>query len=423
MTEFNNTSDAAPIQPPAIKVASLGIKYFLNYEKEKTSGRHPLAFLRRRRRKEFWALKDINFETRKGEIFGIIGANGAGKSTLLKIIAGIIPSTDGEVVVNGTLAPFIELGAAINPELTGAENIYMTGSIYKIPRKEIDLNFDPIVDFSELRNFIHTPVKNYSSGMFVRLAFSTILFFNPDIVLIDEVFAVGDEAFQQKSFEKMVAFRQAGASIVIVSHDSNLLSQICDRILVLDRGTTAFLGPTQEAVDFYHKLIRRGGGMETDQRLEEAPEKAEAASDARRWGNKQVVITSVEFVSEDGRVKDAFRQGDYFEARISYESHLTKASPVFGVAFATIYKLLIYGPNTLEAGLSEKIGKKGKVRFIVPELPLIEGDYLFSASAYDWTLQTAYDHHELMYHFRVLRRGIREFGCVKLDCRWDVESD
>ena len=417
-------SDAARTVQPAITVSSVGIKYFLNYEQEKTSGRHPFAFLKRRRRRAFWALKDISFETRKGEIFGIIGANGAGKSTLLKIIAGIIPSTEGDVAVNGTLAPFIELGAAINPELTGAENIYMTGSIYKIPRREIALNFDRIVDFSELRNFIYTPVKNYSSGMFVRLAFSTILFFNPDIVLIDEVFAVGDEAFQQKSFEKMVAFRQAGASIVIVSHDSNLLNQICDRILVLDRGKTAFLGASQEAIDFYHRLIRRGGGMETDKRLDEpAPAASGAEADARRWGNKQVVITSVEFVDKDGKVKDAFSQGEYFEARISYESHLTKTAPVFGVAIATLYKLLIYGPNTLEANLSEKIGKKGAVRFIVPELPLIEGDYLFSAAAYDWTLQTAYDHHELMYHFRVLRRGGREFGCVKLDCRWDVESD
>ena len=422
MTEFNNKSNAAPIQPPAITVSSVGIRYFLNCEQEKTGGRRSFAFLRRRRRREFWALKDISFEARTGEIFGIIGANGAGKSTLLKIIAGIIPSTEGEVAVNGTLAPLIELGAAINPELTGAENIYMTGSIYKISRREIDRNFDRIVDFSELRNFIHTPVKNYSSGMFVRLAFSAILFFKPDIVLIDEVFAVGDEAFQRKSFEKMVAFRQAGASIVIVSHDSNLLKQICDRILVLDRGTTAFLGPTQEAVDYYHGLIWKSRGMDTDQRLEGTAGDTDAVASARRWGDKQVVITSVAFVDQDGRVKKAFSQGDYFEARISYESRLTKTAPVFGVAIATIYKLLIYGPNTLEAGLSDKIGRKGTLRFIVPELPLIDGDYLFSASAYDWTLQSAYDHHELMYHFRVLKRGGREFGCVKLDCRWGVES-
>jgi len=421
MTEIENKSEAAPAKS-AVTVSGVGIKYFLNYEKEKAGARHPLAFLKRRRRQEFWALKDISFEARRGEIFGIIGANGAGKSTLLKIIAGIIPSTEGEVAVNGKLAPFIELGAAINPELTGAENIYMTGSIYKIPKREIDRSFDRIVDFSELRNFIHTPVKNYSSGMFVRLAFSTILFFKPDVVLIDEVFAVGDEAFQQKSFEKMVAFRQAGASIVIVSHDSNLLNTICDRILVLDRGKTAFLGPAQQAVDFYHRLIRRGGGMEDDKRLATPLPAAGAAADARRWGNKQVVITGVEFVDREGRKAEAFGQGDYFEARISYQSRLKDTTPVFGVAIATLYKLLIYGPNTLEANVSGKVGNKGTVRFIVPELPLIEGDYLFSASAYDWALQTAYDHHELMYHFRVLRKGNREFGCVKLDCRWDIQS-
>lgn len=406
----------------AVKVASVGIKYSLRYEPESVGGGNPFFRLQKRRRKEFWALKDISFETYQGEIFGIIGANGAGKSTLLKIIAGIMPPTDGGVSVTGTLAPFIELGAAFNPELTGAENIFLTGSIYKIPRKEVRASFDKIVDFSELRNFIHTPVKNYSSGMFVRLAFSIILFFRPEIVLIDEVFSVGDEAFQQKSFEKIFSFRKTGASIIIVSHDSNLLNQICDRLLVLDRGTMAFLGPPKEAVDFYHRLLNQGKGLDSDKRLDERAAPA-VVSATRQWGDKRVTLTSVRFVDAQGRVQDAFYQGDYFEAQIAYVSNLEKMTPVFGVAIATIYKLLIYGPNTLEAELSEKIGTRGVLRFIIPSLPLLEGDYLFSAAAYDWTLQTAYDHHDLLYHFRVLRRGNRTFGCVKIDCRWDVKKD
>lgn len=405
----------------AVKVASVGIKYSLRYEAENAGLEKSVFPFRRRRKKEFWALKDISFETYPGEIFGIVGANGAGKSTLLKIIAGILPSTEGDVTVTGTLAPFIELGAAFNPELTGAENIFLTGAIYKISKKEVRAAFDKIVDFAELRNFIHAPVKNYSSGMFVRLAFSIILFFRPEVVLIDEVFSVGDEAFQQKSFEKMFSFRKAGASIIIVSHDAVLLNQICDRLLVLDRGTMAFLGPPKEAVDFYHGLLRRGQGLDADDRLK-MRDSPEAAVDKQQWGDQRVTITSVCFVDAQGKAKDIFYQGDYFEAQIAYVSRLEKTTPVFGVAIATIYKLLIYGPNTLEDELSQKIGTQGTVRFIIPALPLLEGDYLFSAAAYDWTLQTAYDHHDLMYHFRVLRRGSRTFGCVKIDCRWDVKK-
>jgi ABC-type polysaccharide/polyol phosphate transport system ATPase subunit len=405
-----------------VKVSSVGIKYSLHYEPESGREGNPFFRFKRRRRKEFWALKNISFETSRGEIFGIIGANGAGKSTLLKIIAGIIPSSEGRVSVTGTLAPFIELGAAFNADLTGAENIFLAGSIYKVPKKEVRSSFNQIVDFAELRNFIDTPVKNYSSGMFVRLAFSIILFFRPEIVLIDEVFSVGDEAFQQKSFEKIFSFRNTGASIIIVSHDSQLLNQMCDRILVLDRGTMAFLGPPKEAVDFYHRLLRRGEGLDADARLEKQAGPA-AVSETRRWGNKKVLLTSVRFVDDRGQAKDAFYQGDYFEAQIAYVSHLEKTTPVLGVAIDTIYKLLIYGPNTLEASLSKKIGRRGVLRFIIPSLPLLEGDYLFSAAAYDWTLQTAYDHHQQMYHFRVLRRGGRTFGCVKIDCRWDIRKD
>jgi ABC-type polysaccharide/polyol phosphate transport system ATPase subunit len=327
----------------AVRIEGLGVRYYLHYEKGPSGVQTARpGLIKRRGRRELWALRDIGLSIGRGEIFGIIGANGAGKSTLLKVLAGIIPPTEGSVEVSGILAPFIELGAAINPELTGAENIFLTGSIYRVPRREIRANFNRIVEFAELRNFIDTPVKNYSSGMFVRLAFSSILFFRPDILLVDEVFSVGDEAFQQKSFD-----------------------------------------------------------------------------DARRWGDGRVRIVSVTFVGRDGRAKTDFRTGEYFEARIGYESKLAGEAPVFGVAFATIYRLLINGPNTLAGPVAGEFRPSGSVRFIVPELPLLAGDYLFSASCYDRTLQTAYDHHELMHHFRVSGAGGREFGCVRIDSRWE----
>ena len=441
----------------AVRIDRLGVRYYLHYGKGPAGARTARPGLTKRRgRRELWALRDIDLSIGRGEIFGIIGANGAGKSTLLKVLAGIIPPTEGSVEVSGTLAPFIELGAAINPELTGAENVFLTGSIYRVPRREIRANFNRIVEFAELRNFIDTPVKNYSSGMFVRLAFSSILFFRPDVLLVDEVFSVGDEAFQQKSFEKVVSFKNDGATVIIVSHDSGLVGRICDRVLVLDQGRMSCLAPAPEAVEHYHGLLMQGRGLASGEApgrtADGAPpapsprsEIAEAAQagggdagagrgislsaaegsaaddvrDPRRWGDGRVRIVSVKFVGPDGREKAEFRTGEYFEARIGYESKLSGEAPVFGVAFATIYRLLINGPNTLAGPAAGDFRPSGAVRFIVPELPLLPGDYLFSASCYDRSLQTAYDHHELMYHFRVAGGGGREFGCVRIDSRWE----
>jgi ABC-type polysaccharide/polyol phosphate transport system ATPase subunit len=403
----------------AIRVDKLGVEFFL-------SGR---------RKREFWALRDVSFEVAPGEIFGVIGGNGAGKSTLLKVIAGIYPATAGTVEARGAVAPLIELGGAVNPELTGAENIFLVGSIYRVPRREVRRSFDEIVEFAGLRRFIDTPVKNYSSGMFIRLAFSTIIFFRPDIVLIDEVFSVGDEVFQQKSFEKILGFKERGATIVIVSHDLNLMEQVCGRAMVLSRGRAAFVGPVGEAVGKYRELVREGEVLDAEGR-EEGRGAAETAgretaggkADLKRWGNRKVEIRGVEFVDEAGRAKRTFAPGERFEARIPYRSALGAGErPVFGVAINTAYRMLIYGPNTLEAGwpAGRAIPGEGVVKFVIPELPLFPGEYLFSAAVYDPALQVAYDHHNMLYSFKVASSpgmpATREFGLVKIRSLWAIE--
>lgn len=483
----------------AVRVNSLGIRFFLP---ARDGGR---------RKEEFWALRDINLEVKKGEVFGIIGSNGSGKSTLLKIIASIYPATTGKAEVRGKVAPLIELGAAFNPELTGAENIYLAGSIYRVPRKVIKEKFESIVEFSGLRKFIHTPIKNYSSGMFIRLAFSVIIFFEPDVVLIDEIFAVGDRVFQQKSLEKILSFREKGATLLIVSHDMNLIKQLCHRVAVLSRGKLSFLGKAEEAVNYYLDLIKKREGLEEMAGPQSLPSEQVLTGEARRWGSREVEILGVEFVDEAGKPKEVFRTGDYFEARINYINHRAEGLPVFGVAIYTIYGLLLYGPNTLEKELSlensekkgfypqevskerkqrredkrqsseegrkeievreggekegarevqearsvkpgleklrtkeplsqevegreekmeerlegkeEKIPRRGYARFIIERLPLLEGDYLFSASVYDATLSVAYDHHEMMYFFRVKSPGISDFGSVRLESRWSFTPE
>lgn len=403
----------------AVEVDSISIRFMLAQEEDSRSPQKKglLKRFQKRPKREFWALQDISFAVQKGEILGIIGSNGAGKSTLLKIIAGIFPPTSGDVITRGTVAPLIELGATFNPELNGLENIYLTGSIFRIPRKVIQENIDQIIDFSGLRQFIRVPVKNYSSGMFMRLAFSMVIFFKPEIVLIDEVFSVGDEAFQQKSFERILSFRKQGAAILLVTHDANLITQICDRVLVLSEGKADYLREAEEAVRHYRQLIKSGEGLEKE-RQEPPPE-----PDSKRWGSKEVKIVSVDFVNETGQVKKEFSSGDYFEARIRFRSTLKDKKPVFGVAVSTIYKLLIYGPNTLETDFPEDIPSSGVVRFIIPELPLMEGDYLFSASIYDETLSHAYDHHEQMYQFRILGGQKKEFGSVRMHSSWKLEHE
>jgi len=407
----------------AVNVESVSIRFKLpkenGYDYRRQTG--ILSLLRRSLKRDFWALEGISFEVGRGEILGIIGSNGAGKSTLLKIIAGIFPTTRGTVWTNGVVAPLLELGAAFNPELTGLENIFLTGSIYRIPKKVIHANIAKIVSFSGLKKFLNVPVKNYSSGMFMRLAFSLVIFFRPKIVLIDEVFSVGDEVFQQKSFDRILSFRREGAAILLVTHDLNMLTNICDRALVLSEGKMSFLGSAEEAVRHYRQLIKSGEGLETEKQDPlPAPQPAPQGS---RWGNKNLEILSVRFVDKKGMEKKAFHTGDYFEARISYRSRLEKDRPVFGIAFSTIYKLLIYGPNTLEAEIPDEIPSRGVVRFIIPSLPFLEGDYLFSAAAYDETLATAFDHHEQMYHFRVLYSGRREFGSIRISSEWKIENE
>ena len=412
-------SAAVNKQQPAVEVDSVSIRFMLPHDGG-SSGPGKKGFLARIKhspKREFWALQDISFEVKKGEIIGIIGSNGAGKSTLLKIIAGIFPPTRGAVKTQGTVAPLLELGAAFNPELTGLENIYLTGSIYRIPKKVIREQINNIMDFSGLKKFIRVPIKNYSSGMFMRLAFSLVIFFKPEIVLIDEVFAVGDEVFQQKSFERILSFRKKGAAIVLVTHDANLITRICDRVLVLSDGKASYLGGAEEAVRHYRHLIQGGGGL--DAKRQEPPPEPES----KRWGSKEVEIVSVDFADEKGRTKKEFFPGDYFEACIRYRSSLKSKKPVFGVAVSTIYKLLIYGPNTLEAEFPEDIPSSGVVRFIIPEIPLMEGDYLFSAAVYNETLSKAFDHHEEMYHFRILADKRREFGSVRIRSLWKLEHE
>jgi ABC-2 type transport system ATP-binding protein len=244
---MNNTS---------IEISGVTVRYRLAKEKPKTFQEYFILRLKGKSidYEDFWALKGIDLEVRRGESLGIIGHNGAGKSTLLKIVAGVLRPTQGSVAVHGAIAPLIELGAGFDLELTGRENIYLNASILGFSRKEIDGKFDAIVEFAELDEFIHSPLKSYSSGMVSRLGFAIATEVNPDILIVDEVLSVGDELFQRKSTERILGFKEKGVSILFVSHSMKDVAQLCDKVLLLDHGSAKMYGDSAAVIDEYLKM-------------------------------------------------------------------------------------------------------------------------------------------------------------------------
>lgn len=242
--------------PIAIKCENICKKYRL--QKHKTFKEFIPALLGRQETViQFNALSHINIEIRKGESLGILGRNGSGKSTLLKIIAGVTKPSDGRITVSGRIAPLIELGAGFHPELTGRENVFLNGSILGIKKKQMDKLYDEIVAFSELQEFMDQPVKFYSSGMYTRLAFSVAVAETPDILLVDEILAVGDAKFQKKCLKRMEEFRTSGSTMVMVSHGAEQLKKYCDKGLVLDSGKQLFFGEIEKATAIYEEITER----------------------------------------------------------------------------------------------------------------------------------------------------------------------
>jgi len=241
----------------AIIVDSVSKKFRIPHEKKTTIFQNIVGLVKRQfDYEEFWALKDVSFEVNKGEALGIIGRNGSGKSTLLKILARVLYPDSGSVAMNGKVASFLELGVGFQYELTAKENVYIYGSILGLSRKEMDRIYDEIFDFAELKKFENMKLKNFSSGMYLRLAFSTAIYAVPDTLLIDEVFAVGDEAFQKKCQEKMLQFKAEGKTIVFVSHSLESVKKLCQRAILLNEGRIITMGDTEKVINEYRVILQ-----------------------------------------------------------------------------------------------------------------------------------------------------------------------
>ena len=253
-----------------IRIEHVSMKFNLGIEKEYSSKEAFISFFDRKRRKpksEFWALKDVSFTVNKGEVIGLIGSNGAGKSTLLKVVSGVMKPTKGKVTVNGVISPMIELGAGFDAELTARENIYLNGSILGYSKEFLDEKFDEIVEFSELKDFLDAPVRNFSSGMVAKLAFSIATIVNPEILIVDEILSVGDIKFQEKSKNKMMEMIKGGTTVLYVSHDLDSILKLCNRVVWLEHGQVVKVGETKEICEEYYKK-QLGRDLKTKEKKE-----------------------------------------------------------------------------------------------------------------------------------------------------------
>lgn len=274
------------------------------------------------RKEDFWALKDVSFDVPRGQALGIIGHNGAGKSTVLKLLSRITTPTFGEIMINGRLSALIEVGSGFHPELTGRENVYLNGSILGMMRREITEKLDSIVSFAELKQFIDTPVKRYSSGMYVRLGFSIAAHLNPDILLLDEVLAVGDAAFQQKCIERITELKKSGKTIVFISHDLRAVEKLCDRVILLRKGKVEADGNPEETIALYQSVSQQLGGPA-------------AASTTAQEPSHEAVVTSLLFYDEDGNECLSYETGKPMKAVLNYRVYKPATDVIFEVQFFT----------------------------------------------------------------------------------------
>lgn len=375
-------------------------------------------------------LKNINLSINKGEMVALIGHNGSGKSTLLKLLTKIIYPNKGDIKIEGRVSSLLELGAGFHPDFTGMENIFMNASIFGLTKKEIELKVDDIISFSELEEFIHNPVRTYSSGMYMRLAFAVAINIEPDILLVDEVLAVGDASFQRKCLNRIKELKNAGKTIVLVTHDHGVVERMCDRAIWLHNGEVKNDGHPKDVVNEYLRyLADRDQEKESKQIQSQTHSEEELAAniveeesasshgvDMKRWGTKEVKIMKMAVVSED--VSNHIYSESGLKLIIDYTSNLEDmSSVVFGIAIHTLDKIRVYGTNTqIESISRKKISKKGRVELYFPQLNLIEGDYNIDIAVHDETGKM-FDYITDAVNIRVLSE-VHDVGYCRIPHKW-----
>lgn len=407
----------------AVEVENLSKKFRLTYDATKTL-KERILFPNRSRRTDFWVLKKINFKIKRGSTVALIGENGSGKSTLLKLLTRIIYPESGNIIINGRVSSLLELGAGFHPDFTGKENIYINASIFGLTNRETDKIIDDIIAFSELEEFINLPVRTYSSGMYMRLAFSIAISVEPEVLLIDEILAVGDAAFQTKCFDKLFALKNKGVTIVFVSHDIGAVHKLCDTAIWLKDGEIEEQGNVEKVSTAYMKYM----SMKTGQRYEEENETVEQTENNHetdsetennnQWGNKKVEIYDFEVLNYENQKIATYVPGEKCRFKMKYKLNAKVDSCVFGIAIKRVDDLHCYGTNTEIDGVSvENLKTQGEVVIEFDNIPLLENTYYIDVAVHSNSGEM-YQYHSNIYKIRVINSTLEQ-GVVKLFHHWE----
>ncbi len=372
-------------------------KLYKLYDRPSDRLKESLGLTKQKKYREHYALKDLSFDVKRGECVGIIGTNGAGKSTILKIITGVLNPTGGNVKINGRISALLELGAGFNMEYTGIENIYLNGTMIGFSKEEIEEKMDAILEFADIGNFVNQPVKTYSSGMFVRLAFAVAINIDPEILIVDEALSVGDVFFQAKCYKKFEEFKEMGKTILFVSHDLSSISKYCDRVILLNKGTKIDEGAPKEIVDEFKQVMVGQYAQNTENEVteEEAHTQVEPdqTAETEQWksmltlnpkvqdyGDKRAEIIDFAIVDAGGKIANVLEKGKEFSVRMKVQFHSDIQNPIFAFTIKNVKGIEITGTNTMIEKLDVTPGHEGEQRTITfrQKLDLQGGDYLLS---------------------------------------------
>ena len=394
------------MRPGAIEVEGVSRRFRVHTRAQRTL-KELVVSPGRDQARDVWALQDVSFAAEPGSAVGLVGRNGSGKTTLLRLLAGIIKPTGGRVAVGGRVGSLLELGAGFQPDFTGRENVYLNGSIHGLKRARIRELMDEIVAFAGLERFIDLPVRTYSSGMAMRLGFAVAAYIEADVLLLDEVFAVGDEEFQRKCFGKIFEFKQRGGTIVFVSHDASSVERLCDRAVLLKAGRVEFDGPTHEAIVAYHRLL-------ADER-----DPAERGAGLREWGSGEARVVAVSLAGPDGTPREQFLAGEPLAMHVRIEAEPDLAAPRLSYEVRDEAGLLLAGGVQDTAGLGWDGGCA--LRFDVDELPLADGRFHLRLGLADESGEHLYHQLDDALAFVVYPAGEGR-GLVRLEGRWTQDE-
>lgn len=417
----------------AIEVKNVKKKFKVYFDKG-SQLKERILFRNRNRYEERWVLDDVSFEVKQGEAIGLIGHNGCGKSTTLKLLTRIMYPDSGSIELKGRVSSLIELGAGFHPDMSGRENIYTNASIFGLTKKEIDERLDDIIEFSEMEPFLDNPVRTYSSGMYMRLAFSVAINVNADILLIDEILAVGDVNFQAKCFNKLREIKAQGTTIVIVSHSMGQIEQICDRSIWIHEGKIKgegkprdidseyleFMGEKRQKIADKEAQRKKASQLKDDSHVTEAELQEKEFTEEGRWGNGAAYITNIVTKDVLGNPKTVFVTGETMRMEISYRVKQMVREAVFGISITRVDDIHCYGTNTEIDQLPRfDLTEDGKIELTLNDMPLLPCVYLVDIAIQDASGETM-DYYKNAYKFEVYSK-ISDVGLIRIKHEWKMD--